>query len=65
MRLARWLFGAALAIAPGLAAADEPSGCDAFKWPLDHERAALASPGKPAVANGGALTADAAATLKL
>ncbi len=65
MRLARGLFGAALAIAPGLAAADEPSGCDAFKWPLDHERAALASPGKPAVANGGALTADAAATLKL
>ena len=65
MRLARWLFGVALAIAPGLAAADEPTGCGAFKWPLDHERAALASPGKPAVANGGALTADAAATLKL
>ena len=65
MRLARWLVGAALALAPGLAAPDEPTGCDAFKWPIDHERAALASPGKPAVANGGALTADAAATLKL
>jgi hypothetical protein len=65
MRLAGWLVGAALMIAPGLAAADEPTGCDAFKWPLDHERAALASPGKPAVVNGGALTADAAATLKL
>ena len=65
MRLAGWLIGAALAVAPALAAADEPTGCDAFKWPLDRERAALASPGKPAVANGGALTADAAAALKL
>ena len=65
MRLAGWLIGAALAVAPGLAAADEPTGCDAFKWPLDHERAALMNSGKPAVANGGALTADAAATLKL
>ena len=65
LALARWLVGAALALAPGLAAADEPTGCDAFKWPLDRERAALANPGKPAIANGGALTADAAATLKL
>jgi hypothetical protein len=65
MRLAGWLVGAAIALAPGLAAADEPTGCDAFKWPLDHERAALMNSGKPAVANGGALTADAAATLKL
>jgi hypothetical protein len=65
MRLAVWHVGAALAVAPGLAAAAEPTGCDAFKWPLDRERAALASPGKPAVANGGALTTDAAATLKL
>ena len=65
MRLAVWLVGAALAVTPGLAAADEPSGCDAFKWPLERERAALASPGKPAVTNGAALTIDAAATLKL
>jgi len=65
MRLAVWLLGAALAVAPGLAAADEPTGCDAFKWPLDRERAALASPGKLAVANGGALTTDAAASLEL
>ncbi len=65
LALARWLVGAALALAPGLAAADEPTGCDAFKWPLDRERAALANPGRPAIANGGALTADAAAKLKL
>ena len=65
MRPAFWLVAAALAGAPGLAAADEPSGCGAFKWPLDRERAALADSKKPAVANGGALAVDAAATLKL
>jgi len=65
VRPALWLIAAALAGAPGLAAADEPSGCGAFKWPLDRERAALADTKKPAVANGGALAFDAAATLKL
>jgi hypothetical protein len=50
---------------PGLAAADDPSGCDAFKWSLERERVALADPGKPSVANGGGLPYDAAATLKL
>src|SRR5580700_10189801 len=25
-------------------AADEPSGCDKFKWNIDHERAALTAP---------------------
>ena len=65
MRPALWLLAASLAGAPGLAAADEPSGCGAFKWPLDRERAALADAKKPAVANGGALAFDAAATLKL
>jgi hypothetical protein len=65
VRPAFWLVAAALAGAPGLAAADEPSGCGAFKWPLDRERAALADTKKPAVANGGALTLDAATTLKL
>jgi hypothetical protein len=62
---ARLILGAALAAAPGLAAADEPSGCDAFKWPLDHERAALVRPDKPAVANGGAFAYDVAVALKL
>lgn len=33
---------ALLAAAPALA--QEPVGCDKFKWPLDHERALLASP---------------------
>jgi len=62
----RWLAAAALIAAlPGFAAAEEPSGCGAFKWPLDRERAALAGAGKPVIANGGVLAYDVAATLKL
>ena len=57
---------AALIVAlPNLAATDEPSGCGAFKWPLERERGALAAQGKPAIANGGALAYDSAMTLKL
>jgi hypothetical protein len=57
---------AALIVAlPSLASADEPSGCGAFKWPLERERAALAAQEKPAIANGGALAYDSAMTLKL
>ena len=40
---------AALAALPATA---EPTGCDHFKWPLDHEKALLAKP--VAVASGGA-----------
>ena len=25
-------------------AAEEPSGCDKFKWPIEHARAALTAP---------------------
>jgi hypothetical protein len=31
------------AVAPAWAA-EEPSGCDKFKWPIEHERAALTAP---------------------
>jgi hypothetical protein len=65
MMFVRSFLIAALAAAPGFVAAQEPSGCGAFKWPLDRERSALVRPGKPSVANGGALAFDAAATLKL
>jgi hypothetical protein len=61
----RWFVAAALAFVPGVAAAEDPAGCDAFKWPLEHERAALADSGKASVANGSGLSYDAAATLKL
>lgn len=50
---------------PGLAAADEPRGCAAFKWPIQRERAALASVNKPVIVNGGAVYYDVAATLRL
>lgn len=53
------------ALAPGLAAAEDQSGCAAFKWPLEHERAALLASQKTSVANGGALSYDVASVLKL
>jgi hypothetical protein len=75
MTLGRWLWGrgflavglsaAALAAAPGLAQAQEGSGCGGFKWPLDNERAALTRPDKPSLANGGAVALNVATTLEL
>jgi hypothetical protein len=65
MMSGRWLLAAALAAAPGFAAAQEGSGCGAFRWSLDHERAALVRPDKPSLANGGALAYDVAMTLDL
>ena len=66
MSLGRWLIAAALiAAAPGLARAQEGLGCNGFKWPLDHERAALIRPNKASLPNGGALAYDVAMTLEL
>ncbi len=70
MTLGRWLLAvglsaAALAAAPGLALAQEGSGCGGFKWPLNTERAELARPNKPSLANGGALALNVATTLEL
>lgn len=45
-----------LAAAPALAA-EEPSGCDKFKWNIDHERAALTAPDRTRLASGGELAA--------
>jgi hypothetical protein len=33
-------------------AAEEPSGCDKFKWPIDRERAALTAPDRARLASG-------------
>jgi hypothetical protein len=33
-------------------AAEEPSGCDKFKWNIDHERAALTAPDRVKLASG-------------
>ena len=38
-------------------AAEEPSGCDKFKWPIERERAALTAPDRARLALGGELTA--------
>jgi hypothetical protein len=38
-------------------AADEPSGCDKFKWNIDHERAALTAPDRVKLASGVELAA--------
>ena len=65
MTFARWLFAGVLIAAPGLAQAQEGTGCGAFKWPLDHERAALTRADKASLPNGGALAYDAAMTLEL
>lgn len=46
------LLGAAPAYA-----AEEPSGCDKFKWPIDRERAALTAPDRARLNSGAELTA--------
>ena len=45
-----------LAAAPAFAA-EEPSGCDKFKWNIDHERAALTAPDRIKLASGAELAA--------
>jgi hypothetical protein len=37
--------------------AEEPSGCDKFKWNIEHERAALTAPDRVKLASGGELAA--------
>jgi hypothetical protein len=46
------LLGAASAFA-----AEEPSGCDKFKWDITHERAALTAPERPKLTSGTELAA--------
>ena len=46
------LFGTAPA-----GAAEEPSGCDKFKWGIERERAALTAPDRVKLASGGELAA--------
>jgi len=47
---------ASFSLAPAWAA-DEPSGCDKFKWPIDRERAALTAPDLTRLPSGSELTA--------
>lgn len=46
-------FVAALMLgATSALAAEEPSGCDKFKWPIERERAALTAPNRAKLASG-------------
>ncbi|MGJ4939895.1 hypothetical protein ACQR1W_04925 [Bradyrhizobium sp. HKCCYLS1011] len=42
-------------IGPLAALAQEPSGCDKFKWPIDRERSALTAPDRIKLVSGGEL----------
>ena len=57
-------LAAALIAAGSIAAEAEPTGCGAFRWPIETERAALIGQ-KTAVANGGALHYGQALSLEL
>jgi hypothetical protein len=46
------LITIALLIATSASAAEEPSGCDKFKWPIERERAALTAPDRAKLASG-------------
>jgi hypothetical protein len=49
----------------GAWAAEEPSGCDKFKWPIDRERAALTAPDRPKLKSGAEIAAAAPAAMAL
>ena len=46
-------------------AAEEPSGCDKFKWPIEHERAALTASDRVKLASGADLAAVPATGITL
>src|SRR5437660_5633541 len=56
MRVLAFLAALSLSATSALAA-EEPSGCDKFKWPIERERAALTAPDRAKLASGGELTA--------
>jgi hypothetical protein len=64
MNRVRLALAAALLAAPGVASAAEPTGCEAFRWPIEQERAALIATRQP-VSNGGAMQYAGAMTLQL
>ena len=54
---ATFLLALLLLSAAPARAAEEPSGCDKFKWPIDRERAALTAPDRVKLASGAELAA--------
>jgi hypothetical protein len=51
------LLIASVLLGTASARAEEPSGCDKFKWPVDRERAALTAPDRIKLESGGELAA--------
>ena len=64
MRASLFIVLLLLAAAPARAA-EEPSGCDKFKWNIDHARAALTAPDRIELASGGELAALPSAAMTL
>jgi hypothetical protein len=64
MRTAVLIVLALLGTAPA-SAAEEPSGCDKFKWNIDHERAVLTAPDRVKLVSGAELTSLPATGLTL
>ena len=66
MSFARWRLAAfALIAAPGLAQAQEGTGCSGFRWCSSATARQLVRAGKPSLPNGGALPYDVGTTLEL
>ena len=54
-----------LVVAAPARAAEEPSGCDKFKWPIERERAALTAPDRTKLTSGNELAAIPASGVTL
>jgi hypothetical protein len=54
-----------LVVAAPVRAAEEPSGCDKFKWPIERERAALTAPDRAKLTSGNELAAIPASGITL
>src|SRR5579871_2101399 len=57
MRKSLFVAFAFLTMTSAAWAAEEPSGCDKFKWNIDHERAALTAPDRAKLISGSELAA--------
>jgi len=64
MRKSLFIALTLLAAAPALAA-EEPSGCDKFKWNIDHARAALTATDRAKLSSGSELAAMPATAVTL
>lgn len=58
-------FAALLLGVTSALAAEEPSGCDKFKWPIERERAALTAPDRAKLASGSEQAAPPSSAITL